>query len=167
MPRRSPALEKATQGPCGLARSLGVLSDPWSFLILRDVFRGRRTFTEFRESLGIATDVLAARLHTLVEFGVLVRVPYQRSGDRARDAYEPTTAGLELKVPLVALLQWGDAHTAGRGRPETTITTGTGAPVRAALTDSEGIGVAVGDVEFRSMTGLTGIRAADEVVDAE
>lgn len=138
MPRRSPALEKATGGYCGLARSLGALSDPWSFLILREVFRGRRTFTEFVDELGIATDVLSARLHALVDYGILERVPYHQPGARTRDAYEPTPAGMELKVALVALLQWGEAHTPAPGPPVTAVTTAAGGAVRAHLRDETG-----------------------------
>lgn len=126
-----------------------MLSDPWSFLILREVFRGRRTFSEFRDALGIATDVLAARLQALVESGVLTRVPYHRPGDRAREAYEPTPAGVDLKLPLVALMQWGEAHTRGEGSPGTVITDAAGGSVRAVFTDPAGTDVPVTEVEFR------------------
>ncbi len=126
-----------------------MLSDPWSFLILREVFRGRRTFSEFRAALGIATDVLTARLQALVESGVLTRVPYHRPGDRAREAYEPTPAGVDLKLPLVALMQWGEAHTRGEGSPATVITDAAGESVRAVFTGPAGAHVPVTEVEFR------------------
>jgi DNA-binding HxlR family transcriptional regulator len=110
MPRVSQALTDALTGQCAIARSLGVLSDSWSFLLLREAHLGRRTFAQFRDSLGIATDVLSARLDALVEHGVLERIPYREPGQRTRDAYELTTAGNELKVVLVAMQQWGEAH---------------------------------------------------------
>lgn len=110
MPRTSQALSEALTGQCAIARSLGVLSDSWSFLLLREAHLGRRTFAQFRDSLGIATDVLSARLDALVEHGVLEKVPYREPGQRTRDAYELTAAGNELKVVLIAMQQWGEAH---------------------------------------------------------
>lgn len=110
MPPRSKALATALSDPCAIMRSLGVLSDPWSFLLLREAMLGRRTFAEFRTRLGIATDVLSARLAMLVEHGVLERTPYREAGQRTRHAYTLTPSGQELKLLLVALQQWGDEH---------------------------------------------------------
>ncbi|MGP9529507.1 winged helix-turn-helix transcriptional regulator [Glutamicibacter sp. AOP5-A2-18] len=108
MPRISQELTGAMGGRCGIARSLGVLSDPWSFLLLREAYRGNRTFAQFRDSLGIASDVLTARLNSLIHYGVMMRVAYKEPGQRTRDAYELTDAGEKLKVVLVALQQWGE-----------------------------------------------------------
>lgn len=108
MPKMSQALVDAMGGQCAIARSLGVLNDPWSFLLLREAHRGKRTFAQFKDSLGIASDVLSLRLNALVDRGVLERVAYQEPGQRARDAYELTRAGAELKVVLVAMMQWGE-----------------------------------------------------------
>lgn len=110
MPRASQALTNALTGQCAIARSLGVLSDSWSFLLLREAHLGKRTFAQFRDSLGIATDVLSARLDALVERGILERVPYREPGQRTRDGYELTAAGQELKVVLIAMQQWGEEH---------------------------------------------------------
>jgi DNA-binding HxlR family transcriptional regulator len=95
---------------CSIARSLGVLGERWTFLILREAFEGRTRFAEFRERLSIAPDVLAGRLETLVENGVMERLPYQDPGARSRSAYVLTAAGRELIVVLAALQQWGDEH---------------------------------------------------------
>lgn len=110
MPRVSQALSNALTGQCAIARSLGVLSDSWSFLLLREAHLGKHTFAQFRDSLGIATDVLSARLEALVEHGVLERVPYQEPGQRTRDGYGLTAAGHELKVVLIAMQQWGEEY---------------------------------------------------------
>lgn len=110
MSSRSQALTDAMDGPCGIARSLRVLTDPWSVLLLREAVLGRRTYAQFRDALGIATDVLSARLANLVEHGVLERSPYREAGQRTRDQYTLTTAGHELKVVLVAMQQWGEEH---------------------------------------------------------
>ena len=95
---------------CSIARSLGVLGERWTFLVLREAFLGATRFAEFRARLGIAPDVLSDRLATLVEFGVMVREPYQEPGARSRSAYRLTPAGQELRVVLGALQQWGDEH---------------------------------------------------------
>ena len=103
-------MAKVPESSCSIARSLGVLGERWTFLILREAFSGRTRFAEFRDSLGIAPDVLADRLATLVTYGVLERVAYQEPGSRSRSAYVITPAGRELQVVLAALQQWGDEH---------------------------------------------------------
>jgi DNA-binding HxlR family transcriptional regulator len=95
---------------CSIERSLGVLGERWTFLILREALDGVTRFAQFRDTLGVAPDVLTDRLTTLVDFGVLRRVPYQEPGARSRDAYELTASGRELHVVLAALQQWGDKY---------------------------------------------------------
>lgn len=95
---------------CAIARTVDVLKDPWSFLILREALSGVTRFSELRAHLGIATDVLTERLAALVDAGVLRREQYQDPGSRTRTSYHLTPAGAELKVVIAALQQWGDAH---------------------------------------------------------
>jgi DNA-binding HxlR family transcriptional regulator len=95
---------------CSIARSLGVLGERYTFLILREAMDGVTRFAQFRDALGIAPDVLTDRLTTLVEYGVMRRVPYQEPGSRSRYAYTLTPAGAELHVALGSLQQWGDAY---------------------------------------------------------
>jgi DNA-binding HxlR family transcriptional regulator len=101
---------KALDPDCSIARTLGVVGERWTFLVLREAFRGVTRFAQFREHLGVAPDVLADRLATLVDYGVLARQPYQEPGTRAREEYRLTPAGGELGVVLGALQQWGDDH---------------------------------------------------------
>lgn len=103
-------MSKVPDSSCSIARSLGVLGERWTFLILREAFSGVTRFAEFRDSLGIAPDVLSDRLATLVKFGVMERAAYQEPGERARSAYVLTQTGRELIVVLAALQQWGDEH---------------------------------------------------------
>lgn len=110
MPRSSPTLAHALDNSCAIIRSLGVFTDTWSFLLVREALLGARTFAQFRDALGIASDVLTARLASLVEHGVMEKTPYREPGQRTRDAYELTPAGEELKTVLVAMQQWGHAH---------------------------------------------------------
>ncbi len=95
---------------CSIARTLEVLGERWTFLVVREAFRGRTRFAEFRDSLGIASDVLSARLRTLVEAGIMERRAYREPGSRERSSYHLTPAGVELRLVLGALQQWGDAH---------------------------------------------------------
>jgi DNA-binding HxlR family transcriptional regulator len=95
---------------CSIARSLGVLGERWTFLILREAIDGVTRFAQFRDALGIAPDVLTDRLTTLVEYGVMTRAPYQEPGSRTRYAYTLTPAGAELHVALGSLQQWGDTY---------------------------------------------------------
>lgn len=96
---------------CAIARSLGVLGERWTLLILREALAaGSKRFSEFRSRLGVAPDILAARLNTLVEHGVMEKTPYREPGKRVRHSYMLTDAGQELLVVLLALQQWGDKH---------------------------------------------------------
>ena len=91
---------------CSIARTLDVIGDRWTILILRDCFRGVRRFDEFQRDLGIARNILTDRLQKLVDHGVLARRPYQQRP--ARYEYRLTPRGVSLSPALVALMRWGD-----------------------------------------------------------
>ncbi|MEQ8516840.1 MAG: helix-turn-helix domain-containing protein [Chromatocurvus sp.] len=93
---------------CSLAMALDAIGEWWSMLIIRDFFigRGQRRFEQLRESLGISRNILTERLRTLVDAGVIERVPLQEGGRRC--AYVLTRKGLDLGPTLVAMTQWGD-----------------------------------------------------------
>jgi len=95
--------------PCSIARSLGQVGEWWSLLIVRDVLGGARRFGELLESLGVARNVLSARLKALVGDGILELRP-ARDGSPYQE-YALTEKGRDLTVPLVALKQWGDRWT--------------------------------------------------------
>ena len=96
--------------PCPIARAVDVLGEPWTLLILRNATTGTTRFDAFRADLGIADNVLAARLTRLVEAGLLVRRPY-RDGGRTREEYRLTQAGADALPVLEALGAWGTRHT--------------------------------------------------------
>jgi DNA-binding HxlR family transcriptional regulator len=100
---------------CSIAKALEVVGERWTLLIVRDVMNGRRRFDQLQKGLGIARNVLAARLERLVEEDILERRPYQESP--ARYEYFLTEKGLDLWPSLVALLAWGDRHSAEPGGP--------------------------------------------------
>ena len=117
---------------CSAARTLEVVGERWSLLILRDVlFRGMTRFSEFQRSLGIATNILANRLEGLVENGVLER---RLEGKRENSAiYGPTQRGLDLKPVIMALTEWGDRWAAPHGRPIIFRHRGCGGEMRLAM----------------------------------
>src|SRR5438105_11200067 len=100
---------------CSLARTLAVIGDRWTLLILRDAFLRVRRFEEFETSLKIARRVLSERLALLVEEGVLSRVAYQERP--VRYEYRLTEKGLDLYPAILSLVHWGDRHYAGRKGP--------------------------------------------------
>lgn len=134
---------------CSIARSLGVLGERWTILILRDAFDGLTRFQDFRQSLGIASDILTSRLAALVEYGVMERVDYQEPGSRRRHEYRLTDAGRELLPLLAALQEWGDRHLPRAEGPSVMrYERGTHAPVRVAFVDQRGREIPSDHVDF-------------------
>jgi DNA-binding HxlR family transcriptional regulator len=93
---------------CSIANSLEVIGERWSLLIVRDVFNGNRRFGELQSSLGVARNVLSARLQRLLDEDILERRRYQESPERYE--YFLTEKGLDLWPSLIALLHWGDRY---------------------------------------------------------
>jgi DNA-binding HxlR family transcriptional regulator len=128
--------EDLDQQPCSLARSLSVIGDRWTLLILRDCFLRVRRFEQFEARLGITRHVLADRLRKLVEAEVLVKVPYQERP--RREEYRLTEKGLDFYPVLLSLVHWGDKHMAGSdGPPVVHIHKPCGHRTRGVLTCSE------------------------------
>jgi DNA-binding HxlR family transcriptional regulator len=100
---------------CSIARTLDVIGEPWSPLILRDVWVGIRRFDEIQADLGISRKVLTERLKWLVEAGVLTREQYSQRP--ARSQYVLTAKGTELVELLMVMVKWGDRWTAGAAGP--------------------------------------------------
>lgn len=96
------------QESCSVARTLEIVGERWTWLIVRDAFLGLTRFDEFRTSLGIARNVLSDRLGRLVEEGILERVLYQERP--ARYEYRLTPKGADLFTALNAIRQWGDQY---------------------------------------------------------
>jgi DNA-binding HxlR family transcriptional regulator len=95
---------------CPIARSLDVLGEKWTLMIVRDAVGGSTRFSQFQQSLGIPREVLTARLASLVDGGVLERTTYKPEGARAREEYVLTDAGRDLSLVLLALGGWADRH---------------------------------------------------------
>ena len=99
--------------PCLIARSLALVGDAWSMLIMRDAHAGLTRFDEFRKSLGIAPTMLTARLAALTEDGLLVKRRY--SERPPRDEYVLTAAGQDILPVLFAIGAWGRKHRSSDG----------------------------------------------------
>ncbi|EPJ97753.1 MULTISPECIES: winged helix-turn-helix transcriptional regulator [Pseudomonas] len=91
---------------CPVARTLDVIGDRWSLMIIRDAFDDIRRFSEFQKSLGVAKNILASRLKALVEVGVFDVRP--ASDGSAYKEYVLTDKGREIFPVVVSLRQWGE-----------------------------------------------------------
>lgn len=105
---------------CSIARSLEVVGEWWTLLILRDAFRGLRRFEELQRDLGIGRTVLTERLQRLVDHEVLERRPYCEHPPRYE--YHLSEKGRDLYPVIVALMRWGDRWAAGEAGPPAVIT---------------------------------------------
>jgi DNA-binding HxlR family transcriptional regulator len=100
---------------CSIAAALEIVGERWTMLIIREALLGVHRFDEMQADLGIARNVLQARLEHLVAYGILERRLYHRRPHRY--AYHLTQKGLDLWPAVVALMQWGDKHADVPGGP--------------------------------------------------
>lgn len=103
---------------CSIGRTLDVVGDPWTLLVVREAFFGTTRFDDFRRNLGIPRATLSARLATLVEHEVLAR--HEPPEAPHRPIYRLTTKGRALSPVMTALMQWGDEWS-GIGEPPVTL----------------------------------------------
>ena len=101
--------------PCSIGRAMEVLGERWTFLIVREAFFGVRRFTELQRNLGIARNILSARLQTLTRAGILEKIRYQQEPERYE--YKLTAMGRDLYPAIVAIMRWGDEYLAGDEGP--------------------------------------------------
>lgn len=107
-----------TDPACPVARTVDLVGDRWSLLIIRDAMDGATSFTEFRRRLGIARNILTDRLRRLVEHGILDK---GAADDGRRHTYRLTPAGKDLFAAVVALRQWGERHAFAPGEPHSVL----------------------------------------------
>ena len=93
---------------CSVARTLALIGDHWTLLILREAFYGVSRFEAMHADLAVPRSILSQRLRALVEHGIMQRTPYRVTGQRKRFAYELTVKGQALLPVLIALMEWGD-----------------------------------------------------------
>jgi DNA-binding HxlR family transcriptional regulator len=97
---------------CSISRTLDVVGEKWTILILREAWYGVSRFADFEQILKCPRNLLSERLRKLVEEGVLSTEPYQSPGTRRRLEYVLTPKGKRLMPALIAMLEWGDEYTA-------------------------------------------------------
>ncbi|HKU98065.1 MAG TPA: helix-turn-helix domain-containing protein [Vineibacter sp.] len=133
---------------CSAARALDILGDKWTMLIVRDAFYGISTFTGFHQRLGMARNILADRLQTLVDHGVLEKIAVRP--DVERFTYRLTERGRDLFPLIVALVQWGDKWISGAGgEPVKILDKAKRAPVQSmAVTSRDGRYLEARDVTY-------------------
>lgn len=124
--------DKLSSGTCAISRSLALVGDAWSALILRDASRGMSQFDQFRTSLGIAPNILSRRLKSLTESGVLEKRRY--SERPPRDEYVLTQAGRDFIPVLAAMAEWGRQYN-GEGKLTHLVDDETGCRIRAVVVD--------------------------------
>lgn len=147
MSRHSPEHDS----PCPVARSLDLVGDRWSLLILRDAFDGVRRFGDFQRGLGVARNILTDRLRKLVDAGILQL--HAASDGTAYQEYVLTPKGESLFPILVALRQWGEQHLYQRGeRHSQLLDNRTGKPVPLMrLLGSDATLLGAGDTRVRKL----------------
>jgi DNA-binding HxlR family transcriptional regulator len=139
-------LKRDYQGQvCSIARSLELVGDRWTLLIVRDLVLGLHRFDEFLESLGVASNVLTDRLNRLVDEGIVERVRYSERPERFE--YQLTAKGRELGLVLLALMQWGDRHISNKP-PRIARRRSDRARVSVTLVAADGSSVTPGDLEL-------------------
>lgn len=132
---------------CPIYRSIEVLGQKWSMLIIREAFWGRTRFADFR-ALGVPSDVLSSRLESLVAADILERHPYQAPGERVREEYVLTAAGHALVPVLAALAAWGTEHRSDPDSlPARYVDQVSGAQVRLAFVTETGAEIPASQVQ--------------------
>lgn len=100
---------------CSVQRTLAVIGEKWTMLLIRDAANGVHRFDELHRHVGLSEAVLADRLRTLVAQGIFETREYQEPGQRKRREYRLTAKGWDLFPVLVALMQFGDKHLSPEG----------------------------------------------------
>lgn len=124
---------------CPVRRTLDLVGEKWSLLILRDAVNGVRRFDDFRRHVGLSEAVLTDRLRKLVAGGVLATRPYREPGARTRNEYRVTAKGWDLWPVLLALKEFGEKHWADPAGPMLDVRhRDCDAPVRVVVECAEG-----------------------------
>lgn len=125
-----------TDPTCPVARTLDLVGDRWSLLIIRDAMDGARSFTDFQQRTGVARNILTDRLRRLVDRGLLER---ETAASGRRQVYVLTDAGRDLFTVIVAVRQWGERHTFADDEARSVLVDASGQPLgRLRPTDSRG-----------------------------
>ncbi|MFF0162763.1 winged helix-turn-helix transcriptional regulator [Streptomyces sp. NPDC005263] len=133
---------------CTIARTLEIIGEKWTILILREIWYGSSRFSDFERVLGCPRNLLATRLRMLVEEGILATETYKEPGSRSRPKYVITPKGIDLVPAVMGLMQWGDQYcSAPDGPPVLMRHHACGAQVEVQLRCQEGHPVPVEELD--------------------
>ncbi len=125
-----------TDPTCPVARTLDLVGDRWSLLIIRDAMDSARSFTDFQRRTGVARNILTDRLRRLVDHGILKR---ETAISGRRQIYVLTYAGRDLLTVIVAMRQWGERHAFAENEAHSVLVDESGLPLaQLRPTDSHG-----------------------------
>ncbi len=138
---------------CGLAAAIDLVGDRWTLLIIRSALYGVTRFDELHATLAMPRTVLSNRLKRLVDGGVMRRRAYKQAGQRTRHQYVLTKKGVDLALPLMALMQWGQKHVLtqadANAAANAIISRRTGEPLKLGLVDNTGSTAPLAEVQFK------------------
>jgi DNA-binding HxlR family transcriptional regulator len=103
-------------GQCSIEKTMSALGTKSAMLIMREAYYGTTRFDDFANRVGVTKAAAAARLAELVDLGLLTRQPYREPGQRTRDEYVLTKAGIDFMPVVWAMFEWGQRHLPGRNR---------------------------------------------------
>lgn len=134
---------------CSIGRTLEVIGEKWTILILRDIWYGAHRFSDLERVLGCPRNLLSERLKKLVENGILATELYQEEGSRSRHRYVITQKGVDLVPAVLGLLQWGDRFRADAEGPAVLVShKDCGAPLHVEVRCEAGHQVSPKEVEM-------------------
>jgi len=121
-----------TRGKCPIEKAMRVVGSRNAMLVMRETFYGTTRFDDFANRVGMSPATTSANLKALVGAGLLEQRPYQEAGERTRNEYVLSDAGLDLMPVVFSLFQWGEKH-AEAPTPLTLVHSGCDAPVRVEM----------------------------------
>ncbi len=134
---------------CGMARAADLIGDRWTLLVVREALYGVTRFDAMQADLGAPRSVLSARLKHLCETGIMTKRPYKKPGERQRHQYVLTSKGVELALPLMALMQWGDKHLRDGAPRAQIVERNTDTPCHVGLINDQGTPVSIGKTQLK------------------
>lgn len=145
-----------TDPECPVARTLDLVGDRWSLLVIRDAMDGARSFTEFQRRTGIARNILTDRLRRLTAHGLVAQRP---APSGRRQEYVLTDAGRALFPVIVTLRQWGERHAFAPGEPHSVLVDEQGTPVpEISPTGADGTPLDSGTTHVRKLPDQQAVR---------
>lgn len=132
-----------------MAKAANLLGDRWTLLIIREALYGVTRFDAIQADIGAPRTVLSSRLKKLCDAGVMTKRPYKEPGQRRRMQYVLTSKGIDLALPLIALMQWGDKHLLKTPAAAVMVERKSGTPLSAGLVSDKGEPVDLRDAQFR------------------